>query len=619
VPVAVLANDSTVTGTLAVIGVSRAQHGTALLSSSTQIVYTPDANYNGPDSFTYTASDGVQSTDVATVTVAIDAVNDVPDARDDGAALDEDTFVDIQALANDVDADGDALSVSGLGQPGHGRAILLTGGSLRYIPNADFNGADSFTYTISDGHGGNDTATVAVTINPINDVPLAVDDVVTTDEDTPVDIHVLANDGDVEGQPLAIASFSQGQHGTVITNTDGSLRYTPAPDYNGTDDFTYTTDGGLGGLSTAAVSVTINPVDDPPEGVRDATILNTQSAQLLSVGADAAQATEAEIDVLANDVNPDGDAIQVTRVGRARHGRVSIAQNGKVKYSPDPGFGQGTDTFTYTVGTVGKVYESVDAVNVVLNPPADQVIAVDDTVTTQEDHSVSFAVIDNDINNVTGTQLSLLGVVPNNGVVVVNPDDTVTYTPNANIYGTDTITYVVGNGQLGADIGVVTVTIQPVNDPPNAVADSATTAEGSAVTLDALANDTDVEGDELSMINAGPAHNGAVAVNGNGTLTYTPHQNYYGIDTFSYIVRDAQGADDIGVVLVEVTPVNNYPEAAIDLAATPEDTASNNPGAGQRLRRGQRPAHRYARDAGEPRDGGDQRRQYGDLLAHAEL
>ncbi|MFQ5593543.1 MAG: Ig-like domain-containing protein, partial [Anaerolineae bacterium] len=571
--IAVLANDTTITGTLAVISVSQPEHGATVIADTTHITYMPAANYNGSDSFTYTASDGLQSADTATVSVVVDPVNDAPDARDDQVTLDEDTTVDIQALSNDVDADGDSLSVSGLGQPAHGRVILRPDGSLRYTPTANYNGPDSFSYTIRDGQGGADTATVEVTVDPINDVPGALDDSVTTDEDTPIDIHVLANDGDVEGDALTVVSFTQGQHGTVISNTDGSLRYTPDPDYNGADDFTYTTDDGQGGTDSAAVTVTINPVDDPPEGVRDATILETQTAQT-SVRTHTALATEAEIDVLRNDVNPDGAQLQVTRVGRARFGRVSIAQNGKVKYSPDAGFIQGTDTFTYTVGMVGKVYESIDAVNIVLNPPGGEVVAMDDTATTQEDHSVSFSIIDNDINNGGGT-LSLMGVVPDAGLVVVNPDDTVTYYPAANLYGTDVFTYIVGNGELGADTGLVTVTIQPVNDFPNAVADGATTAEDTPVTIDVLANDTDIEGDALSVVSAGQARNGSVVVNGDGTLTYTPDPRFYGIDSFSYVLRDAHGADDIGVVLVGVTPINNYPEPAIDLVDTPEDTAVN--------------------------------------------
>lgn len=282
--------------------------------------------------------------------------------------------------------------------------------------------------------------------------------------------------------------------------------------------------------------------------------------------------TEAEIDVLRNDVNRDSAQLQVTRVGRARSGRVSISDSGKVKYEPDAGFIQGTDTFTYTVGAVGKVFESIDAVTIVLNPPGGEVIAVDDTAATLEDRSVTFAIIDNDVNNAAGTQLSLMGVVPDQGLVVVNPDDTVTYFPQANMNGTDVFTYIVGNGELGAATGVVTVTIQAVNDPPNAVTDVATTAEDSAITIDVLANDTDVEGDALSVVSAGQGRNGSAVVNANGTVTYTPNPQYYGIDRFTYVLRDAQGADDIGIVVVNVTPINNYPEPATDLVDTLEDT-----------------------------------------------
>ena len=585
VSIAVLANDTTITGTLAVISVSQPQHGTTVISGTTRIIYTPDANYNGTvsyaDTFTYTASDGVQSADTATVTVVVDPVNDAPDARDDSVTLDEDTTADIQALTNDVDVDGDALSVSGLGQPGHGRVILRPDGSLRYTPTANYNGPDSFNYTIRDGQGGTDTAKVFITINPVNDAPDAVADAITTDEDVPVTIQVLANDSDEEGDALTITGVTQALNGTVTIEASGVISYTPNADYNGSDDFTYTISDGNGGTDTAAVAVTVNPVDDPPEGVRDATILETETAlqtpnkfgtptsnlQLLTL------ATEAEIDVLANDVNRDSAQLEVTRVGRARFGRVSIAQNGKVKYIPDADFTQGTDTFTYTVGTVGKVFESIDAVTIVLNPPGGEVIAVDDTVTTQEDHSVSFSIIDNDVNNAAGTQLSLMGVIPNEGLVVVNPDDTVTYYPAADLYGTDVFTYVVGNGELGADTGLVTVTIEPVNDFPDAVADGATTTEEISVTIDVLANDSDIDGDALSVVSVTQGRNGAVVINGDDTLTYTPNPRFYGIDRFSYVLRDAHGADDIGVVLVGVTPINNYPEAAIDLADTPEDTA----------------------------------------------
>ncbi len=585
--IAVLSNDTlTGTGTLTILSASQPDHGTVAISNFSFLIYTPHPDYNGPDAFTYVASDGVQGADTATVTLYVDGVNDAPDAVDDTATLDEDTRIDIPVLNNDSDVDGDALTVSNLGQARHGRVILRPGGSLRYIPDADYNGSDSFDYTVSDGNGSNDTATVEVTVNPINDAPGAVDDPVTTDEDILVDIHVLSNDGDVEGHTLTIANFSQGQHGTVVTNTDGSLRYTPAPDYNGSDDFTYTTDDGNGGTDSAMVNITINPVDDLPEGVRDATILVSSTVVCrnqvfrkpftksgFSPAATTSTTPTAEIDVLANDVNVDGAELEVTRVGRARNGRVTIGAGGKIKYMPNPGFGRGTDTFTYTVGAVGKVYESIDAVNIVFNPEGGDVIAVDDTVTTDEDQPITFALLDNDVNNVPTTTLSLMGVIPRNGLVIVNVDDTVTYLPNGNLNGSDVFTYIVGNGELGGDTGVVTVTINPVNDPPDAVMDVISTTQGISITLDVLTNDTDVDGDELRVAQVIQGPNGAAVVNGDGTVTYTPHPGFRGLDTFAYVVRDDYGRDDIAVVAVVVTPVNQAPEVATDLVSTAEDTA----------------------------------------------
>src|SRR5205807_1576670 len=164
----------------------------------------------------------------------------------------------------DTDVDGDALTVTGVTQGAHGAVAINADGTLTYTPGADFNGSDSFNYTVSDGHGGTATAPVTVTGNPGNDAPVARDDAAATDEDTAVTVNVLANDTDVDGDALTVTGVTQGAHGAVVLNTDGTLTYAPGANFNGIDRFTYTVSDGHGGTATATVTVPVNPVNDPP-------------------------------------------------------------------------------------------------------------------------------------------------------------------------------------------------------------------------------------------------------------------------------------------------------------------------------------------------------------------
>ncbi len=203
--------------------------------------------------------------DVPVFLAAPTQINTAPVAGDDVAVTDEDVPVFIPILDNDSDADGDGLSVA-LGAPANG-SVVFDGEGYLYTPDADFNGTDSFTYTVSDGNGGSDTATVSITVNPVNDAPVAVDDGgFTTAFGTPVEIDpaaLLGNDTDVDGDTLSVASVTGGVGGTVAL-VGGVITFTPDVGFDGAASFTYTVADGNGGTDTAMVGVTVGMDGVPP-------------------------------------------------------------------------------------------------------------------------------------------------------------------------------------------------------------------------------------------------------------------------------------------------------------------------------------------------------------------
>jgi VCBS repeat-containing protein len=186
--------------------------------------------------------------------------NSPPVASDDAYGMDEDGYLSVGApgvLANDADADEDPLSAVLVSGTSHGALSLNANGSFSYTPDANYNGMDSFTYKANDGKADSNTATVTITINPVNDIPNAVDDEANTAEETAVTIDVVANDSDGDDDPLTVTSVTQGSHGSVVNNGDDTVTYTPEAGFVGMDTFTYTVDDGNGGSDAATVTVTV--------------------------------------------------------------------------------------------------------------------------------------------------------------------------------------------------------------------------------------------------------------------------------------------------------------------------------------------------------------------------
>jgi parallel beta-helix repeat protein/VCBS repeat-containing protein len=244
----------------------------ASISAGGVFIWTP-SEIQGPGVYQVTVvvtDNGVPAlNDTETISITVNEVNSQPVAADDAKTLNEDSgAVAVDVLANDNDPDGNTLTIISVTQGAHGNVTLLSGTSLTYRPAANYYGADSFTYTISDGNGLNDTAIVSVTVNNTNDNPVAADDAVTINEDSGSNIvYVLANDDYLPdpAENLLVAGVTQGAHGTVTIDASGAyLTYEPTANYFGVDSFTYTISDGNNGTATGTVIVTVRNVNDPP-------------------------------------------------------------------------------------------------------------------------------------------------------------------------------------------------------------------------------------------------------------------------------------------------------------------------------------------------------------------
>jgi VCBS repeat-containing protein len=540
----VLANDSDPEGNLLTAAVAtEPSHGSVTITSAGSATYTPDANYNGQDSFTYSASDG-SATDTATVTITVSPVNDAPTAEDQSLTIPEETATTMWMSASDID--GNPLTYVIVTPPEHGTWSDDDGDNeLVYTPDSGYLGSDSIAFKVNDGSADSNTATISITVTDVpdeNENPVAVDDSASTDEGEPVTIDVLHNDSDGDGDPLDVVSVSDPSNGVAVVNGDETITFTPDGTFSGSDSFTYVVQDGNGGSDTATVIVTVNLVNGPPSAIDDSASTDEDSP--------------VTVDVLANDSDPDGDAISVDSVSSPSLGTAEVASGG-ILYTPGAGLqslGAGqiaTDTFTYTVGD--GLEDDTATVTITINGASDAPTAGDGLIITDEDVAVSYTFLATDPDSGDSLTFAITSP-PASGAIVFEAGNTIIYTPNTDFSGSDSFEYSATDGSGSSDTGTIDVTVNPINDSPVAVNDAApTTSPGEEVTVDVLANDFDIDGDELEVLSVSTPSVGEVENNGDGTITYTSEPGFIGQIFFDYTLGDGNGGTDIGRVSVTMS------------------------------------------------------------------
>jgi hypothetical protein len=229
-----------------------------LSGTAPNLVYTPSTNANGADNFTFKVSDGTLESATSTVTIVVAAVNDLPVVSGQSVTTNEDEPVAIILAASD--ADGNTLTYTVVAGPTKGE-LTGTAPNLVYVPNWDVSGSDSFTYKVNDGTADSSLATVTITVNAVNDAPVAGALAVTTDEDTTAIITLQGFDS--EGATLTYTVVRQPVNGS-LSGEGANLEYVPNGDFNGSDSFTYKVSDGSLESGAVTVAITVKSVADGP-------------------------------------------------------------------------------------------------------------------------------------------------------------------------------------------------------------------------------------------------------------------------------------------------------------------------------------------------------------------
>jgi RHS repeat-associated protein len=445
-------------------------------------------------------------------------------------SLPEDTILNITLTGSDPE--GASLTYTVLSQPPHG-TLSGTAPNLAYRPVTNFNGIDGFIFKVNDGSSDSAAAAVSITVTPVNDLPVAQSQALSTPEETPLTVTLLATD--VENDPLTFQIDTLPSHGT-LSGAAPNLTYTPALDYNGLDSFTYRANDGQGFSAPAMVAITVQPVDDAPVG----------NAQTVGTAEDI------PVPITLSGADVEGAPMVFTVLTPPTHGTLAGAAPDLI-YSPATNY-HGADSFTFTASD-GSLESAPATIAIIVQPVNDPPVAEAAAFVINEDTATNIVLTGSDVDgdSLSFTILSqpshgtLSGIAPN-----------VAYSPAANFFGHDSFTFQTDDGQTNSASATVTLTVLPVNDAPVANAAALSLDEDTSLSITLAA--TDVESDPLTFhVLTQPLH---------GTLSgapphliYRPATNYFGDDSFTFEARDPETNSEPATITLTIRAVNDPPVA----------------------------------------------------------
>ncbi|BHH84967.1 tandem-95 repeat protein [Desulforhopalus sp. 52FAK] len=522
-------------------------------------VFIPDADYSGRASFDCQANDNHRGVVSGHLEFDITPVNDAIDTGSDRLTTLEEQAVTTTVTdltANDTDVDGAVIDFVSLGAARNGLVTMDGAGNITFTPDSDYAGSDAgFEYIVKDSEGLESTGWVEVEVTGVNDTPLVAKTQLTVNEDI-----VLTFDQDllktlftdVDGDVLSITAI-QALEGGSIHEESGVYSFRPDGNYNGDGQIRLTVTDNMGAVAESTVSLDIFAVDDLAEMGLDT--LTTTEEQAVTV-------TVAELLAAGTDV--DG-ALTFAGLGDTEHGTVSLSSSGEITFVPDPDYYGNEAGFSYRVldekggETTATVTVEVTGVN---DPPT----IILGSIEASEDTPIIFTqeTITKFISDLDGDTIVLTDLQPAGGTVSQS-GEIYTFTPQANYHGRAILSYTATDMNGGTVSGNLDLDILSMDDPTSFGADVFTTQEEQALITsvsELMANDADVDGSgELQFKDLGGASHGQVQLGADGSVTFTPEENYFGEDAgFAYILSDSEGHEAAGWVSVKLSAVNDKPE-----------------------------------------------------------
>ncbi|MFA1568566.1 tandem-95 repeat protein [Vibrio tasmaniensis 1F-187] len=530
---------------------------------------TPDADFNGDIDLSFDLSDGTETV-VATADLTVNPVNDIAVVEDVAYTVEEDgslTFTDEQLLAGASDIDGDELSVADVSYTGSEGVFTDNGdGTYTFAPNENFNGEVSLDFSVSDGTETVD-ANIDVTVTDVNDAPVAGATSYQMNEDGTITLspeQLIANSSDVDGEVSLDSVSYSGADGILVQNEDGSVTFAPNENFNGDInlDVTVIDDDGATAQTTAGIEVIA--VNDAPVAGNVAYSVDEDGSITLS-----------QEQLLANASDVDGDALTASNLSAGDNATVTANEDGSFTITPEADFNGDIDLSFDVSDGIETVQAGVD---LTVNPVNDLPTAEDQNFTVEEDGTLIFT--DADLlagaADIDGDDLSIADVsyTGAEGVFTDNGDGTYSFAPNENFNGDVNLGFTVSDGTETVDANI-DVTVTDVNDAPVAGSTSYQMNEDGTITISPeqlIANSSDVDGEVSLESVTYSGSDGTLVQNDNGSVTFTPNENFNGDISLDVVVTDDDGATATTTAGIEVLAVNDGPESEEVELTTAEDS-----------------------------------------------